>query len=41
VAKLLHSSYRGIWTESGWGELILEMGILAPVLWIFWSGCLL
>lgn len=41
VAKLLHSSYRGIWTESGWGQLILEMGIIAPVLWVFWSACLL
>ena len=41
VAKLLHSSYHGKWTESGWGELILEMGILAPVLWMFWSGALL
>ena len=38
VARLLHSSYRGIWTESGWGELILEMGILAPVLWVCWTG---
>jgi hypothetical protein len=41
VARLLHSSYRGIWTESGWGELMLEMGILAPVLWVFWSASLL
>jgi hypothetical protein len=37
VAKLLHSDYRGKWTESGWGELILELGILGPVLWVLWS----
>jgi len=41
VAKLLHSSFRGKWTESGWGELILEFGILGPVLWTFWSTALL
>jgi hypothetical protein len=41
VARLLNSSYHGKWTESGWGELILEMGIMAPVLWIIWSGTLL
>jgi hypothetical protein len=41
VATLLHSSYRGKWTESGWGELILEMGILAPLLWVVWSSTLL
>ena len=41
VAKLLHSSYRGKWTESGWGELILEFGILGPILWVFWSTALL
>ncbi len=41
VARLLHSSYHGKWTESGWGQLILEMGIFAPVLWMFWSGALL
>jgi hypothetical protein len=40
VAKLLHSPFQGKWTESGWGELILEMGILAPVLWVIWSGAL-
>ncbi len=41
VAVLLHSTYRGKWTESGWGELILEMGILAPLLWVLWSSALL
>jgi hypothetical protein len=41
VTKLLHSSYRGKWTEEGYGQLMLEMGILAPILWIIWSSCLL
>jgi len=27
--------------ENGWGELMLEMGILAPILWLIWSGSLL
>ena len=40
VAMLLHSPYRGKWTESGWGEMILEMGILAPVLWVIWASAL-
>lgn len=40
VARLLHSSYEGKWTESGWGELIMEMGILAPLLWVVWSTSL-
>jgi hypothetical protein len=41
VAKLLKSNYQGKWTESGWGELILEMGILAPLLWVVWSAAVL
>lgn len=41
VAKLLHSNYEGKWTESGWGELILEMGILGPALWLTWAAALL
>jgi len=27
--------------ENGWGTLIVEMGILGPVLWIVWTGSLL
>lgn len=41
VAKLIHSSYRGKWTEEGYGQLMLEMGILAPILWVLWSSALL
>jgi hypothetical protein len=28
------------WTEEGYGGLILEMGILAPCLWILWTSTL-
>ena len=27
--------------ENGWGTLILEMGILGPILWIIWTCSLL
>jgi len=29
------------WVESGFGALILEMGILGPILWIIWVSALL
>lgn len=41
VAKLLGTSPPETWVEEGYGTLILEMGILAPFLWIFWSTFLL
>jgi hypothetical protein len=41
VAGLLHSNYRGKWTEAGWGQLMLELGILGPVLWITWSSAMM
>ena len=41
VARLLGQPPPQIWVESGWGVLILEMGILAPLLWIIWSVTLL
>jgi hypothetical protein len=41
VARLLGEQPPQIWVESGWGVLILEMGILAPFLWILWAGTLL
>jgi len=41
VAKLLGQPPPQIWVESGWGVLILEMGILAPFLWIIWGITLL
>jgi hypothetical protein len=41
VAKLLGTSPPGIWVEEGYGQLILEMGIVAPFLWILWTASLL
>jgi hypothetical protein len=41
VAKLLRQRPLNIWVEEGFGNLIIEMGILAPFLWLLWSGALL
>src|SRR5579863_9248243 len=41
VAKLLGQAPIGFWVENGWGTLILEMGILGPILWIIWTSTLL
>jgi hypothetical protein len=41
VARLLGQPPPQIWVESGWGVLILEMGIFAPLLWFLWAGTLL
>jgi hypothetical protein len=41
VAKFLGQPPIDFWVENGWGTLILEMGILGPVLWILWTGSLL
>jgi len=41
VAKLLGQAPIDFWVENGWGTLILEMGILGPILWIAWTSSLL
>jgi hypothetical protein len=41
VAKILGTQPPETWVEEGYGTLILEMGILAPILWILWSALLL
>jgi len=41
VSKLLGQRAFGIGVEEGYGQLIIEMGILAPFLWILWTGSLL
>lgn len=41
VAKLIGQRPPNFWVESGFGVLIVEMGIVAPFLWILWSGVLL
>ncbi|MGH9725915.1 MAG: hypothetical protein ACRD41_12695, partial [Candidatus Acidiferrales bacterium] len=41
VAKFTHTAPLNIWVEEGYGNLIVEMGIVAPILWILWTGALL
>jgi hypothetical protein len=41
VAKLLRTRVKTVNIEEGFGLLIVELGILAPFLWILWSGALL
>ena len=41
VARLLGTRPPGIGVEEGYGALIVEMGIVAPFLWILWTAALL
>lgn len=41
IAKLLGQRHEEIWVEDGYGDLIVEMGIVAPFLWILWTAALL
>jgi len=41
VAKVLGQPTPDIWVEEGFGDMIVEMGILAPLLWFLWGGALL
>jgi hypothetical protein len=41
VAKLIHQPLPTLWVEEGYGVLIIEMGIIAPFLWLLWTGALL
>ena len=41
VSKLTGQPPTGVGVEEGYGALIVEMGVLAPVLWIFWTVALL
>ena len=41
VQKLVGKAPRTVGVEEGFGTMIVEMGILAPFLWILWSGSLL
>jgi hypothetical protein len=40
VAKILGTRPPDVSVEEGYGSLILEMGILAPLLWVFWTTIL-
>jgi hypothetical protein len=41
IEKLTGRATQNIWVEEGFGNLIVEMGILAPFLWFLWAGALL
>jgi hypothetical protein len=41
VAKLLGKRSNVLSVEEGYGQLIIEMGIVAPFLWILWTAALL
>jgi hypothetical protein len=41
VAKLLGTRPPNLWVEEGYGVLIVEMGLIAPFLWILWTAALL
>lgn len=41
VARAIGQAQPDLWIEEGYGILIVEMGIIAPFLWILWSAALL
>ena len=41
VVRLTGKPMPDLWIESGFGVLIVEMGIIAPFLWILWTAALL
>ncbi len=41
VAKILHQPQIAVWVEEGYGQMILEMGFLGPLLWLLWTAALL
>ncbi|MGI0134514.1 MAG: hypothetical protein ACREBW_06120, partial [Candidatus Micrarchaeaceae archaeon] len=40
VARFLGQPAPNLWVEEGYGVLIIEMGIVAPFLWILWTAAL-
>jgi hypothetical protein len=41
VSRFLGQPPPNFWVEEGFGDLIVEMGILAPLLWIVWGAAVL
>lgn len=41
VVRLTGAPPINVWVEEGYGLLIIEMGILAPFLWLLWTGALM
>jgi hypothetical protein len=40
VARFTGTQPLNIWVEEGYGLLIIEMGIVAPFVWLLWTGAL-
>ena len=41
VAKYLDQPLPGVSVENGYGNLLVEFGVLGPILWLFWVSILL
>ena len=41
VSRLLGKPAPKLWVEEGYGVLMIEMGVIAPFLWILWTAALL
>jgi hypothetical protein len=41
VSRFLEEPIPNVGVESGYGSLIVEMGILGPILWVFWVSVML
>jgi hypothetical protein len=41
VSKILNQPPIEVWVEEGYGQLILELGVLGPILWLVWTIALL
>lgn len=41
VSKLLGTPELNLWVEEGYGQLVVELGILGPILWLLWTATLL
>jgi hypothetical protein len=37
VTRIMEVPAAGNWVENGYGNLIMELGILGPILWLIWS----
>ena len=37
VVRIMHAAPMGIGVENGYGQLIVELGVLGLILWVFWS----
>jgi hypothetical protein len=41
VSRILDAPLTGLATESGYGVLVLELGVLGPILWLLWTSSLI